>query len=125
RAAGHPRGGRRAVPGAAGTGFDDASLKRLRGIVGERPAIDIDAPQYRRACVLIALVRTNGDWSILFSRRSPNLAAHSGQIAFPGGAVEEVETLEAAAMREAKREVGIPGGRVELMRHPDEVTTNS
>ena len=107
------------------TRFDDASLTRLRAIVGERPAIAIDAPQYRRACVLIPLVRSNGDWSILFSRRSPNLAAHSGQIAFPGGAVEEGEALEAAAIREADEEVGIPTDRVELIGRLDDLITNS
>jgi 8-oxo-dGTP pyrophosphatase MutT (NUDIX family) len=108
------------------TRFDDASLTRLRAIVGERPAIAIEAPQFRRACVLIALVRTNGGgWSILFSRRSPNLAAHSGQIAFPGGAVEEGEALAAAAIREAEEEVGIPTDRVELIGRLDDLITNS
>jgi len=107
------------------TRFDDASLERLRAIVGARPALDIDAPQYRRACVLIPLVRTNGHWSILFSRRSPNLAAHSGQVAFPGGAVEEGEALESAATREAEEEVGIPRGRVALIGRLDDLITNS
>ena len=107
------------------TRFDDASLARLREIVGARPAVAIDAPQYRRACVLIALVRDDGHWSILFSRRSPNLAAHSGQIAFPGGAVEEGEALEQAAIREAEEEVGIPAERVELIGRLDDLITNS
>jgi 8-oxo-dGTP pyrophosphatase MutT (NUDIX family) len=107
------------------TRFDDASLERLRVIVGARAAIAIDAPQYRRACVLIPLVRTNADWSILFSRRSPNLAAHSGQIAFPGGAVEDGEALEAAATREAEEEVGIPRDQVELIGRLDDLITNS
>ncbi len=107
------------------TRFDDQTLTRLRSVVGNRPALNIDAPQYRRACVLIALVRGNSNWSILFSRRSPNLAAHSGQIAFPGGAVEEGETLEAAATREAEEEVGIPSAHVELIGRLDDVITNS
>jgi len=107
------------------TRFDEASLARLRAVVGDRPAIAIDAPQYRRACVLIPLVQTHGGWSILFSRRSANLAAHSGQIAFPGGAVEEGETLEAAAVREAEEEVGIPSEHVELIGRLDDLITNS
>lgn len=107
------------------TRFDEASLARLRAVVGDRPAIAIDAPQYRRACVLIPIVRTSGGWSILFSRRSENLAAHSGQIAFPGGAVEEGESLEAAAVREAEEEVGIPAKHVELIGRLDDLITNS
>jgi 8-oxo-dGTP pyrophosphatase MutT (NUDIX family) len=107
------------------TRFGDDSLERLRDIVGRRAAIEIDAPQHRRACVLIPLVRAGGGWSILFSRRSTNLAAHSGQVAFPGGAVEEGETLAAAATREAEEEVGIPAGHVELIGRLDDLLTHS
>ncbi len=105
--------------------FTDAALDRLRQILGRRPAIEIIAPEYRRACVLVPIVRVNDQWSILFSRRSANLAAHSGQIAFPGGAVEEGEALEAAAIREAEEEVGIHRGAVELIGRLDDVITNS
>jgi 8-oxo-dGTP pyrophosphatase MutT (NUDIX family) len=105
--------------------FDDASIERLRRILERRPAIEIDAPEYRRACVLIPLVHVDGEWSILFSRRSANLAAHSGQIAFPGGAVETGEALEAAAVREAEEEVGIHSGAVELIGRLDDLVTNS
>jgi mutator protein MutT len=105
--------------------FNDHSLARLKEILMRRPAIEIDAPQYRRACVLVPLVHENGEWSILFSRRAANLAAHSGQIAFPGGAVEEGETLEAAAVREAEEEVGIHAGAVELIGRLDDLVTNS
>jgi len=105
--------------------FDDAALARLRDLAGHRPAIEIDAPQHRRACVLVPLVRDGARWSILFSRRSENLAAHSGQIAFPGGAVEEGETLVEATVREAQEEVGIAPERVELIGRLDDLLTNS
>jgi len=105
--------------------FDDAALARLRTIVAQRPAIEIDAPQFRRACVLVPIVRDADGWSILFSRRSENLAAHSGQIAFPGGGVEAGESLEAAALREADEEVGIAPRYVELIGRLDDLVTNS
>lgn len=105
--------------------FDDAALERLRHLLAARPAIEIDAPHLKRACVLIPLIRSHGGWSILFTRRSENLAAHSGQIAFPGGGVEEGETLEMAAVREAEEEVGIPPVHVELIGRLDDTVTNS
>jgi 8-oxo-dGTP pyrophosphatase MutT (NUDIX family) len=104
--------------------FDDAALARLRDLVGNRAAIEIARPpKYRRACVLVPLVRDGAAWSILFSRRSENLAAHGGQIAFPGGAAEEGEALHEAAVREAREEVGIAPERVELIGRLDDLIT--
>lgn len=105
--------------------FDDAALERLRVVLAQRPAVEIQAPQHRRACVLIPLIRNGGGWSILFTRRAENLASHSGQIAFPGGSVEPDETLEQAAVREADEEVGIPPRHVELIGRLDDVITHS
>lgn len=106
--------------------FDDSSLAALRGMLARRPALEIDAPEHRRACVLVPLIRdVGGNWSILFSRRSDQLQAHSGQIAFPGGAVEAGESLEAAAVREAEEEVGIPPQHVQLIGRLDDLITNS
>jgi mutator protein MutT len=105
--------------------FDDAALVRLREILAQRPAIEIDAPKQRRACVLIPLIRNDRGWSILFTKRSENLASHSGQIAFPGGVVEAGETFEEAAKREANEEVGIPPDHVELIGRLDDVITHS
>jgi 8-oxo-dGTP pyrophosphatase MutT (NUDIX family) len=105
--------------------FTDASLEKLRALLSQRPAIALDAPEYRRAAVLVPLVREGDGWSILFSRRADNLAAHSGQIAFPGGAVEAGETLEIAAVRETEEEVGIARDRVELIGRLDDIITDS
>lgn len=105
--------------------FDDAALERLRRVLRERPAVEIDAPQHRRACVLIPLIRKGEGWSILFTRRSEHLAAHSGQIAFPGGGAEPDEPLEQVAIREAEEEVGIPRQHVELIGRLDDVVTHS
>src|SRR5689334_12197362 len=85
--------------------FDDRALSRLRALIDARPAIEIDAPKLRRAAVLIPIIATPDSWSLLFTRRAENMAAHSGQISFPGGGVEAGEPFEAAACREAYEEV--------------------
>ena len=105
--------------------FDDAALARLREILAGRPAIEIDAPQHRRACVLIPLIRNGAGYSVLLTRRSENLASHSGQIAFPGGGVEPGELLHDAAIREAEEEVGIRPADVELIGRLDDLVTHS
>jgi len=106
--------------------FDERALERLRDTLAQRPAIEIDAPQHRRASVLIPLIREDdGSYVLVFSRRAENLAAHGGQIAFPGGSVEDGETLEEAVTREAEEEVGIPRTSVELIGRLDDLITNS
>ena len=105
--------------------FDDRALQRLRAIVAARPAIEIDAPQFRRAAVLIPLIASPDGWSLLFTRRAENMAAHSGQISFPGGGVEAGEQFEDAARREAEEEVGIPRRVVEIFGRLDDLITNS
>jgi 8-oxo-dGTP pyrophosphatase MutT (NUDIX family) len=105
--------------------FDTAALARLRTILATRPAIDIDAPHLKRAAVLVPLVPNDHGWSLLFSLRSVNLAAHSGQISFPGGGVHPGEALEAAAIREAHEEVGIAAERVEIIGRLDDLVTHS
>ncbi|HET7707173.1 MAG TPA: CoA pyrophosphatase [Thermoanaerobaculia bacterium] len=105
--------------------FDDRSLEELRRLMKARPALEIVAPQYRRAAVLIPLIRDGNHWSVLFTRRAENMASHSGQISFPGGAVEPDEPLDQAAIREAEEEVGIRPGDVELIGRLDDLVTNS
>jgi 8-oxo-dGTP pyrophosphatase MutT (NUDIX family) len=105
--------------------FDDAALVRLREMLGRRVSVAIDAPHLRRACVLIPLIRSRDAWSLLLTLRADNMASHSGQVAFPGGSVEEGESLSDAAIREAEEEVGIPRRDVELIGRLDDLITNS
>jgi 8-oxo-dGTP pyrophosphatase MutT (NUDIX family) len=105
--------------------FNDTALQRLGVLLEKRVSIEIDAPELRRACVLIPLIRGHDSWSILFTRRAENLAVHSGQISFPGGAVENGEALPDTAIREAEEEVGIPASNVELIGRLDDLITNS
>jgi len=60
------------------------------------------------AAVLIALIRRPEGHTVLYTERSPDLRAHSGQVAFPGGKVDAADAdAAAAALREAFEEVGM------------------
>lgn len=63
---------------------------------------------FRQAGVVVPLIRTE-EPVLLLTLRSSGLPAHAGQIAFPGGVLEEGETPEEAALREAEEEVGLSG----------------
>lgn len=88
-------------------------LARLRGrLVRSGPACaPADAedafPGFRRAAVLVPVLTDERGAHLLFTVRSRRLAHHAGQIAFPGGALEDGETIEEAARREAYEEVGL------------------
>lgn len=66
----------------------------------------------RQAAVLVPVW---GDRLIL-TKRASHLAHHPGQIAFPGGKVDASDAShEAAALREAEEEIGLPRGGVEVL----------
>jgi 8-oxo-dGTP pyrophosphatase MutT (NUDIX family) len=66
-----------------------------------------DPPPARAAAVLVPLILDDAAPSVLLTRRAAHLAAHPGQVSFPGGRIEPGETPEEAALREAEEEVGL------------------
>jgi 8-oxo-dGTP pyrophosphatase MutT (NUDIX family) len=78
----------------------------------------------RAAGVLVPLYARDDRPHLLFTRRATTLAAHSGEISFPGGSRDPADTsLVATALREAEEEVGIPPGRVQVLGRLEPVFT--
>lgn len=68
-----------------------------------------DAPiKLRPAGVLVPLIRGENGLDVILTKRSSALKHHPGQIAFPGGKVDEGDASPvAAALREAHEEIGL------------------
>lgn len=68
----------------------------------------------REAAVLIPVVDQGREARVILTRRTAAMRKHSGQVAFPGGAVDtEDGSVETAAMREAEEEIGLDRAFVE------------
>ena len=73
------------------------------------------------ASVLVPIVDRASGLSVIFTKRTTHLKAHSGQVSFPGGRAEpEDPTPEFTALREAQEEIGLAMESVEVLaRLPD------
>ncbi len=92
--------------------YAPVSLEELDAQYGDhRMASDIAAvladKPFRPAAVLIPIVAREQP-TFLLTQRADELSTHSGQIAFPGGRIDDNDTNPAdAAMREAEEEIGL------------------
>ena len=71
--------------------------------------------EMKQAAVLVCFFEKKGEYYLPLIRRPMHEKNHPGQIALPGGAREENETLENTALREAFEEVGIIPDNVEII----------
>lgn len=76
----------------------------------------LSAAPLREAAVLIPVVNRREGAGLLLTKRAEKLRKHSGQISFPGGAVDPGDgSPEAAAMREAHEEIGLERDAIETL----------
>jgi len=70
---------------------------------------DVPNSNTKQGAVLAVFFKENegGDYRLVFTKRKANLKAHSGQISFPGGRLENDESAVDAAVRECHEEIGI------------------
>lgn len=105
-------------------------LKRLfdEGHGVELPDLRSDAhfapPELRPAAVLIA-VTDRQQPGVLLTHRPPEMRAHPGQVAFPGGKLDPGEDAVTAALREAQEELGIDPSAVRMIGASDRYVTGT
>jgi 8-oxo-dGTP pyrophosphatase MutT (NUDIX family) len=70
----------------------------------------------KKAAVLIPLVDDGQQLHVLLTKRASHLRHHAGQVAFPGGKVEELDlNLIHTASRETHEEIGLPPSLINVI----------
>lgn len=98
---------------------------RLRGdhIVDSRVRIPSDL---RDAAVLVPLVDHPDGMCVLLTQRTAGLPHHAGQVAFPGGRLDDTDRDPVhTALREAEEEIGLPPGEVDVVGRLDDYITGT
>ncbi len=82
--------------------------------------------ELRAAAVLVGLVDRPEGTTILLTQRTRHLSRHAGQIAFPGGKVDEGDADEiATALRETEEEIGLGREHIEPVGRLDRYVTRT
>jgi 8-oxo-dGTP pyrophosphatase MutT (NUDIX family) len=80
----------------------------------------------RPAAVLVPLVAREDGATVLLTQRASHLRQHSGQIAFPGGKIDDTDGSPVhAALREAQEEIGLDARHIEPLGYLDNYFTGT
>jgi 8-oxo-dGTP pyrophosphatase MutT (NUDIX family) len=93
----------------------------LRGRTLTTMAESAEAP--RRLAAVVIPIFANPPYEVVFVERATHLRRHAGQIAFPGGAVDDEDEgdLARAGLRELDEEIGIPPAAVTIVGRLDPI----
>lgn len=118
--------GRRAAP-VAGVPVAAPFVRLERGDHDLNPDLKPSAElKLTPAAVLVGLVERPAGMHVLFTKRTPHLHDHAGQISFPGGRIDPGDPdAPSAALREAEEEVGLPRAQVEMIGRLDTYVTRT
>jgi len=96
-----------------------ADLKKL----DNRKGNICDHDSYKQFSVLIPILESSGDHSLLFEVRSEKLNHQPNEICFPGGRIEASEDSIRAAIRETSEELLLPEDKISILGELDILVT--
>ncbi|UCF72241.1 MAG: CoA pyrophosphatase [Deltaproteobacteria bacterium] len=106
----------------------DQLKEDLKTILAKRrpERIKGNGTNYTHASVLLPLFVRDGQYWILFTKRTDTVEYHKGEVSFPGGVVDKDDpSLEGTAKRETFEEIGVREEDIEIMGQLDDMPTMS
>jgi 8-oxo-dGTP pyrophosphatase MutT (NUDIX family) len=102
----------------------DLLADRLTKLLAERRSTIRTEWEARQAAVLIPIYNDDGEWHLVYTRRTEQVEQHRGQVSFPGGLVEERDqSAQETALREAEEEIGLKKETVQILGSLDWLLT--
>jgi 8-oxo-dGTP pyrophosphatase MutT (NUDIX family) len=99
---------RRRALDQSGNAIEDASREHGDHLLNPTLVDYASGLKLKDAAVLVPVVDHGDDARVILTQRTATLRKHSGQVAFPGGAIDpEDGSPEKAATREAEEEIGL------------------
>jgi 8-oxo-dGTP pyrophosphatase MutT (NUDIX family) len=96
--------------------LDQAWREHGDHVLNRDSILEIEQLNLRDAAVLIGVIDDPDEARVILTKRTDKLRKHAGQIAFPGGGIDETDpSPEAAALREAEEEIGLDRRFVETV----------
>ena len=100
--------------------------QRLRQALSQRQKQQIINDSFEPAAVLVPIYYKNGEYYILFTKRTEKVLKHKGEISFPGGSSQEDDAgLIGTALRECAEEIGLMADKVEILGELDDTATET
>ena len=78
------------------------------------------AAQLRPSAIVLPLFADDEQVHVLLTKRTQKVRHHKGQISFPGGRLEDEESLQDCALRETEEEIGVSTDNIRLLGRLDE-----
>ena len=69
----------------------------------------------KAAAVLVPMFEEDGEARVILTRRASHMRSHTHEVAFPGGRIEQGETVVDAALREAQEEIALDSSGIEIV----------
>ncbi len=100
--------------------------QRLRQVLASRKVRRVRDERRELSAVLLPICHKQGEYYLVFTKRTEQVKEHKGQISFPGGAYQEEDgTLLNTALRECAEEIGLMPDNVEILGPLDDVITQT